>query len=142
MDGRHESLCGLEHAQEPHRLCVERCAASARILAGGLGDHRVQVSANFALDIVSWRPGKRLSKVRAPILVCACEGDSVAPPEPTIAYTKCVPNCELKTYPYGHFDIYAGEPFERVTRDQLAFLEHVVPVRGVDVKVASASRAS
>jgi hypothetical protein len=32
------------------------------------------------------------------------------------------------TYPYGHFDIYCGAPYEHITRDQLAFLARVVPV--------------
>lgn len=86
------------------------------------------VTANFAIDIISWRPGTRLSKVPVPILVCACEADSVAPAKQTIAYAKSVPTCELKVYPYGHFDIYKGEPFEVLTSDQLAFLARVVPV--------------
>jgi hypothetical protein len=85
------------------------------------------VSANFGLDIVSWRPGKNLERVQSPILVCACEGDSVAPAGPTVAYARRSARCELKLYPYGHFDIYVGEPFELVIKDQLAFLSRVVP---------------
>ena len=81
-------------------------------------------------------------RVSAPILVCACEGDSVAPPKPTIAYAKSVPNCELRIYPYGHFDIYKGEPFETVTRDQFAFLERVVPVRQGDAQAQAERSAS
>lgn len=85
------------------------------------------VTANFAVDILSWRPGPRLRKVRAPTLVCACEADSVAPAKQTIAYAKAAPSCELKVYPYGHFDIYRGEAFERVIKDQLEFLARIVP---------------
>lgn len=85
------------------------------------------VSANFGLDIMFWRPGKNLQRVRSPMLVCACEGDSVAPPGPTLAYARRSERCELKVYPYGHFDIYVDEPFEVVIKDQLAFLARVVP---------------
>ena len=31
-------------------------------------------------------------------------------------------------YPAGHFDIYSAEPFERIVKDQLAFLARHVPV--------------
>jgi hypothetical protein len=61
------------------------------------------------------------------MLVCACEGDSVAPPGPTLTYARRSERCELKVYPYGHFDIYVDEPFEVVIEDQLAFLARVVP---------------
>jgi len=36
--------------------------------------------------------------------------------------------CETKRYPYGHFDIYVGKPYEEVTADQLAFLQRVAPI--------------
>jgi hypothetical protein len=31
-------------------------------------------------------------------------------------------------YPGGHFDIYVGDPFERVVTDQIDFLRRHVPV--------------
>jgi pimeloyl-ACP methyl ester carboxylesterase len=88
------------------------------------------VSANFGLEILFWRPGKKLETLRSPILVCACERDEVAPVKPTIAYAKSAPKGELKVYPRGHFDIYVGAPFEQVSNDQLDFLKRVVPVAG------------
>jgi hypothetical protein len=33
----------------------------------------------------------------------------------------------VRLYPYGHFDIYLGEAFERVVSDQLEFLSRHVP---------------
>lgn len=86
------------------------------------------VSASFGLEIVFWRPGKNLSRVRSPTLVCVCENDSVAPAKPTIAYAQKASRVELKLYPYNHFVIYRGEPFEHVFADQLEFLKRVVPI--------------
>ncbi|MET0283287.1 MAG: alpha/beta fold hydrolase [Polyangiales bacterium] len=88
------------------------------------------VSASFGLEILFWRPGKNLKHVRAPILVCVCENDSVAPAKSTVAHARRAPRAELKLYPYNHFVIYRGEPFERVFADQLAFLQRVVPLPG------------
>lgn len=97
------------------------------------------VSASFALEILFWRPGKNLKRVKSPILVCVCESDSVAPAKPTIAYARQAPRGELKVYPYNHFVIYTGEPFERVFADQLAFLQRVVPVAALSPSLAANS---
>ena len=37
------------------------------------------------------------------------------------------PRGEVRLYPDGHFDIYLAGPFERVVKDQLAFLARHVP---------------
>ncbi|HCE0934933.1 alpha/beta hydrolase, partial [Acinetobacter baumannii] len=34
-----------------------------------------------------------------------------------------------KHYADGHFEIYVGEAFERVVRDQIDFLKRIVPVK-------------
>jgi len=97
------------------------------------------VSASFALEILFWRPGKNLKRVRSPILVCVCETDSVAPAKPTIGYVKSAPHAELKVYPYNHFVVYRGAPFERVFADQLAFLQRVVPTQAAVDQHSAAS---
>jgi pimeloyl-ACP methyl ester carboxylesterase len=86
------------------------------------------VNAGFALKLPFWRPGKNLERIEAPMLVCVCEGDSVAPAGHTIRYASRASRCEVKVYPYDHFDIYAGEPYALVARDQLDFLARTVPV--------------
>jgi hypothetical protein len=87
------------------------------------------VNGTFGLQITAWRPGKNLSKLEAPMLVCVCEGDSVAPAKRTLRYATSAPRCEVKVYPYDHFDIYTGEPYAIVSRDQLDFLARTVPVQ-------------
>lgn len=88
-----------------------------------------RVPARVALQIPWHRPGTRAKDVRCPILFCVCENDSVAPPKPTLRHAAKAQKGEIKMYPDGHFEIYLGEPFERVIADQLAFLQrHVPPV--------------
>jgi len=86
-----------------------------------------QVAARAALDIVRYRPGRRTAKIACPVLFCVCEHDSVAPARPTLRHARRAPRGEVRLYPDGHFDIYAAGPFERVVKDQLAFLARHVP---------------
>jgi dienelactone hydrolase len=117
----------LSISDEPEEFPISRFTGSVRLPSGTVLISGV--SAIFGLKIGFWRPGKNMQKLRAPMLVCVCEKDSVAPPATTIAYAQAAPACELRLYPYGHFDIYVGEPYERVTADQLEFLARVVPLR-------------
>lgn len=83
--------------------------------------------ARFALDIVRYFPGRKTSKIQAPVLFCVCNTDSVAPAGPTLRYAERTPHKEIMRYDEGHFDIYLGEAFERVIGDQLDFLRRAVP---------------
>lgn len=84
---------------------------------------RNEVAARFGLHLLSYRPGRLARKVTCPILFCVCTTDSVAPAGPTARYAAKAPRGEVKLYRTGHFDIYLGEPFERVIADQIAFLD-------------------
>ena len=86
-----------------------------------------RVAARVALDILRHRPGRQAKRVRCPILFGVCETDSVAPAKATLRHARTAPRGEIRLYPEGHFDIYVGEPFERVVADQLAFLAQHVP---------------
>jgi len=52
------------------------------------------------------------------VLVCACDGEALAPASRTAELVSKAPRAEVKRYPFGHFDIYVGTPFEErsVTR--------------------------
>lgn len=86
-----------------------------------------RVAARIALQIGRYRPGQQAARVKAPILFCICEPDSVAPARTALAYARQAPRGEIRTYDAGHFDIYVGEDFERVVQDQIAFLRAHVP---------------
>lgn len=87
-----------------------------------------EVAARFALQIVRYFPGLKTPKIACPVLFCVCDSDSVAPAKPTLFHARRAPKGEIKRYPDGHFDIYVGEAFERVVKDQLEFLRRRVPV--------------
>jgi fermentation-respiration switch protein FrsA (DUF1100 family) len=83
---------------------------------------RNEVAARIGLRIATDSPGKRAGAVRCPLLVQVGKRDVVTPPEPAIAAARRAPHGELVEYDLGHFDVYVGEPFERVVTDQLEFL--------------------
>jgi fermentation-respiration switch protein FrsA (DUF1100 family) len=56
------------------------------------------------------------------VLVCACDGDALAPAGRTAELVSKAPRAEVEHYPFGHFDIYVGEAFEQAVADQADFL--------------------
>jgi hypothetical protein len=89
---------------------------------------RNEVAARFGLQIIRYFPGLKTPKIPCPVLFCVCDTDTVAPAKPTLFHARRAPQGEIKRYPDGHFDIYVGEAFERVVKDQLEFLRRRVPV--------------
>lgn len=89
---------------------------------------RNEVAARFGLQIIRYFPGLKTPKIPCPVLFCVCDTDSVAPAKPTLFHARRAPKGEIKRYPDGHFDIYVGEAFERVVKDQIEFLQRRVPV--------------
>jgi uncharacterized protein len=80
-----------------------------------------------ALTLRGYRPFLRASEVRCPLLVCVSEHDTITLPGPAIEGAQAAPHGELISYDCGHFDVYAGEFFERAVADQTAFLERAMP---------------
>ncbi|MEQ1311995.1 alpha/beta fold hydrolase [Acinetobacter sp. XH1639] len=91
-------------------------------------DYKNYVAARFALDIIRYYPGRQTKKIKAPVLFCVCETDTVAPAKMTLRHANKTPQKEIKLYSYGHFEIYVGEAFEHVIKDQINFLKRVVAV--------------
>ncbi len=83
---------------------------------------RNEVSARAALQVGTYSPGRRASRVRCPLLVQIATEDAVTPPDPARRVAARAPRAELLAYPGGHFDFYIGDLFERVVSDQVGFL--------------------
>jgi pimeloyl-ACP methyl ester carboxylesterase len=87
-----------------------------------------RVAGRLGLQIIFERPGTKLKSTRTPTLVCACEKDTVAPYGRTVSLAKKGKNVTLKSYAFGHFDIYVGEGFAQTIVDQVEFLRtHLKP---------------
>lgn len=91
-------------------------------------NYKNYVAARFALDIIRYYPGRKTAKIKAPVLFSICETDTVAPAKMTMRHAKRTPKKVINTYTYGHFDIYTGQAFEHVVKDQIDFLKRTVPV--------------
>ena len=87
-----------------------RNAVCARLLLGPHGPDLLKISEN----------------VRCPVLLLGCEQDNLAAPE---GYKKVAAilgeNAIVRNYPIGHFDIYAGEYFEKAVSEKLALLKTI-----------------
>lgn len=100
-----------------------------------------RVAARILLRIGAYRPGRQAANISCPVLVCICERDALAPAERTAELVLRAPLAEIERYPYGHFDIYVGDPFERVVADEVAFLQrHLVTPRPAVKEAASERR--
>jgi dienelactone hydrolase len=96
-------------------------------IASGGAPWRNELCARIALTVPLHVPGRRVKDIRRPVLFSVCEPDTVAPAKATQRHARKAPKGEVRLYPYGHFDIYLGEAFERVVSDQLEFLSRHVP---------------
>ena len=86
------------------------------------------------------RPGRAAARISRPLLACICERDTLAPAARSSELVSKAPLAEIKRYPYGHFDIYVGNPFEQVVEDQVGFLQrHLLPQRSALTEAVGAS---
>lgn len=91
----------------------------ALVPEGSLWQNRV--AARIGLWVPLYRPGTKAKHVACPALWCITDNDTLCPAENAVAWARTAPRAEIKRYPIGHFDIYAGEHFERAVTDQTEF---------------------
>jgi len=83
-----------------------------------------QVCARALLTSHGFNPIDYARDVKCPVLIQVCEKDNLAPMASAFRTAEVLgQSAEVKTYPVGHFDIYAGEYFEKSVGDQIAFLK-------------------
>jgi len=84
---------------------------------------RNEVAARIGLSLASYRPGAQAERVPCPWLVQTADRDEVVPTKAAQAAAfRASGRAEVRTYPVRHFDVWAGEPFERAVADQIHFL--------------------
>jgi pimeloyl-ACP methyl ester carboxylesterase len=84
---------------------------------------RNEVPARIALTLGTYRPGAQAERLPCPILVQIADRDAIVPIKAAQdAAFRATGRAEVRTYPIGHFEVCAGEPFEQAVADQLHFL--------------------
>ncbi len=83
---------------------------------------RNEAPARIALRVGTYRPTRKADRVRCPILFVIADDDVITPPGLAAKAAARAPLAEVRRYPGGHFDSYAGELFERVVADETEFL--------------------
>lgn len=97
---------------------------------------RNEVAARVVPQVLAWRPGRAAARVRCPLLVVVADRDAVTPPGPAARAADSAPRAELVRLDAGHFDVYAGEVFERAVTAEAEFLGRTVPVARVGTAAA------
>jgi pimeloyl-ACP methyl ester carboxylesterase len=69
-----------------------------------------------------YRLERKTRRIVCPILYAVTEQDDINPPALGIKVAKRAPRGELRLYPGGHFDPFAGDTLEQIASDQAAFL--------------------
>lgn len=103
------------------------CVAGIEALVPPGDEPSSDITARFGADIVRYVPGRDARNIPCPAHFAVCEGDTVAPPRPTLRHVRKAPKGEVRMQPGGHFDIYVGEDFEHNVAQQLDFLARHVP---------------
>ena len=82
--------------------------------------------ARLVLRLPLYRPGRSMSRIAAPVLLCVCDGDTAAPANATSKLASGLDHVQVQRYDCDHFDIYVGDQFARAVADQIDFLtEHL-----------------
>ncbi len=88
---------------------------------------RNEVAARIWLRLPAHRPVRAAKKIKCPVLVQVLDDETVLPTAPARAAARKAPRGEARSYSQlDHFDVYVGAGFERLHRDQLAFLRRVL----------------
>lgn len=92
-------------------------------LVGQDSKWRNEFAARLMLKFGFYRPGRKASHLKMPLLICVSDGDATTPVAPAVKVVERASRAEIRHYPHGHFDIY-HDP--QVKADQVAFLQRTV----------------
>ena len=95
---------------------------------GGRFDNRI--AAADATALVTASALREARNVHAPLLVCACDRETLMDPRYAVDVAHSAPRGVLKRYPSDHFQIYHPPLVDTVLADQICFLREHLRVRG------------
>lgn len=97
----------------------------ARATFEALGDEatgwRNELAPRFVFALPRYVPGTA-ERLSMPLLMCIADHDLEASARFAAGVAARAPHADVRHYPLGHFDVYTGKAFERISAEQLAFL--------------------
>ncbi|MFD2468839.1 alpha/beta hydrolase [Amycolatopsis silviterrae] len=81
-----------------------------------------RITAASGLDMVFYNAAAQASRVRCPLLICACDRENLIDPSIAAAVAGDAPRAVLKHYDADHFTVYHPPVVDKVVADQLGFL--------------------
>lgn len=115
-------------AGKPHSaalMTAKDCEDGYLQLVPENSEFRNYVAARFALDLLTYFPGKFTSKFNAQCYFVCVKQIALLQQNHLKTCSK-TPQKEIKIYSEGHFDIYVNQGFEKVIHDQIDFLNRTV----------------
>lgn len=104
-------------------LNTAECAPGYESIYDSASDWKNECPARILLTFPLYRPIRYASRVECPVLLQYGRDDSLISAEGIRKTAAKMPNCELEELPFGHFEIYKGEFFEKAVTRQTAFLK-------------------
>jgi fermentation-respiration switch protein FrsA (DUF1100 family) len=95
-------------------------------ITAGSETWRNEVTGRVLLEFAAYRPGRKASKIRCPVLFIAGESDNLTPASATKRAAAAAPGGRYMTLTCGHFEPYLGEVFEQNVAEQVRFLTGVL----------------
>ena len=139
LAGREPRLVPL--SAEPGTVAVVTTPDSAQgdAALGRSGEWQQEVAARSALRLTMSRPGRAAARVRCPLLVVVCDGDTTALAGPAVQAARRAPGAELARLPGGHYAPFL-DAHEQAVETELSFLRRSLlgePGRGQPAAAAA-----
>lgn len=97
--------------------------AELRVLTDGAPTWENRFTPRVILQMARYQPFAEAGRIRAPWLLQVCDPDTITPAAAAVARAAPAARLQVERYPYGHYEVYAGEPFERLVEAQVRFLD-------------------
>lgn len=105
-------------------------------LGGEAAGWRNELAPRFIFALPKYAPGTA-EQLTMPLLMCLADHDLQASSRFAAGIAARAPYADIRHYPLGHFDVYLGTAFERISDAQVAFLRtHLLPTRRATAETA------
>jgi pimeloyl-ACP methyl ester carboxylesterase len=89
-------------------------------------DRNNRIAATGLVEALFYSPGGRAARITCPVLLQAGRRDRTTPFKAACKAAARIPDCEFRAHDVDHFDVYLGEEFDAVVREQVDFLRRRV----------------